>query len=397
MDAFPLLCYHVNANLSGNFYCFQSTQQLALRYKGVFSLLSSGLSHDNTDQPIPGVPDDECFHDDQGYAWQSLRISFEHQLSQETLSKNTQSILAMLRLLGPVYIQSYPMESSFRILVCHTCYPALLHRVTSIWLHCVALLEELIADDEQHVEVFLGNETRSAEESLQNDQYQQSAYDWIYEYSVIPEDERNALRKQIETVFKKRCFRHLGVILLRDMRNSSSLSARCFSYIPIILEGFWYTYPDLPTSICLHGFDFSLMIRRPREALRVWIRALSTYLRSATAGDSFSPIARIQQSVYADCSLPYTLKSIGEEIGLSPAYLCRTFHAQTGESFSVFLTRVRMLHAKQLLTDSSLSIQEIARLCGYPSKSYFTLVFTNMEGVSPEAYMLRVREQSKAP
>ena len=56
-----------------------------------------------------------------------------------------------------------------------------------------------------------------------------------------------------------------------------------------------------------------------------------------------------------------------------------------------------MLHAKQLLTDSSLSIQEIARLCGYPSKSYFTLVFTNMEGVSPEAYMLRVREQSKAP
>jgi two-component system response regulator YesN len=81
-----------------------------------------------------------------------------------------------------------------------------------------------------------------------------------------------------------------------------------------------------------------------------------------------------------------SLRSVSEEVGLSPNYFSRIFAEQTGESFTDYVTRRRMEKAVTLLTMSEKMVYEIAEEVGIPNYRYFSSVFKNWTGHTPKEY-----------
>jgi AraC family transcriptional regulator len=62
------------------------------------------------------------------------------------------------------------------------------------------------------------------------------------------------------------------------------------------------------------------------------------------------------------------------------------FKQITGVTPHVYLANVRLEHARRLLSETSLSISQIAIRVGYHSQSHFTKIFKSVTGVTPRVY-----------
>ena len=64
----------------------------------------------------------------------------------------------------------------------------------------------------------------------------------------------------------------------------------------------------------------------------------------------------------------------------------RLFKEATGYRPMQYITRLRIQNACRLLSDTGLTVTEIAERCGYTDSSYFSRVFQQRCGISPKAY-----------
>lgn len=88
-----------------------------------------------------------------------------------------------------------------------------------------------------------------------------------------------------------------------------------------------------------------------------------------------------------------TLEQMAGKLFLSPSYFSRQFKQHIGEGFAMFLTRVRMEHAHNLLASGKLSVAQVAKQVGYSDPSYFSTVYKKRFGVSPQQVMAVRRTQ----
>lgn len=77
---------------------------------------------------------------------------------------------------------------------------------------------------------------------------------------------------------------------------------------------------------------------------------------------------------------------ISEAVGIGINRVNAIVKEQTGMSCKSYLTQLRVRHARELLTNSSLSVAEIAQEAGYSSASYFIRVFRETVGETPDSY-----------
>ncbi len=68
---------------------------------------------------------------------------------------------------------------------------------------------------------------------------------------------------------------------------------------------------------------------------------------------------------------------------LSTSHLCRSFGDWLGSTPTAYLNDLRLQHARRLLSDSRLSVKEIARAVGIPNANYFARLFRRKFHVSP--------------
>ena len=81
-----------------------------------------------------------------------------------------------------------------------------------------------------------------------------------------------------------------------------------------------------------------------------------------------------------------TQKEVAEHIHLNPSYFSVLFKEQAKLTFSEYITRRRIQHAKNLLITTNLPVGEIAEESGYKTAKYFIKIFKELEGVTPSAY-----------
>jgi len=81
-----------------------------------------------------------------------------------------------------------------------------------------------------------------------------------------------------------------------------------------------------------------------------------------------------------------TLKSLESAFRVSPVTLRKIFYRFTGQSPIDFVVHSRLKNSCWMLTDSELSISEIAVLNGYSSAEFYTKSFKKVVGVSPGQY-----------
>ncbi|MBR6477315.1 MAG: helix-turn-helix transcriptional regulator, partial [Lachnospiraceae bacterium] len=75
----------------------------------------------------------------------------------------------------------------------------------------------------------------------------------------------------------------------------------------------------------------------------------------------------------------------------SPYYFSKIFKEATGENFIEYLTNLRMVKAKELLTQTDCSIKEICVKVGYSEPNYFSRSFKKNVGVTPTEYKEGIR------
>ncbi|MET3942206.1 AraC-like DNA-binding protein [Paenibacillus sp. PvP094] len=78
-----------------------------------------------------------------------------------------------------------------------------------------------------------------------------------------------------------------------------------------------------------------------------------------------------------------TLEQAAGIAGYSTPYFSRKFSKTIGISFPEFLMESRLLHAKQLLATTNLSIKQITLETGFSQSSYFIRCFRSQENVTP--------------
>lgn len=82
----------------------------------------------------------------------------------------------------------------------------------------------------------------------------------------------------------------------------------------------------------------------------------------------------------------FPMTVLAEQAGVSPQHLCRIFKQTMNMRPNEYLTRRRIKEAKQLLTDTRLTVAEVGERSGFPDTSYFSTVFKRYEGTSPSEY-----------
>lgn len=75
-----------------------------------------------------------------------------------------------------------------------------------------------------------------------------------------------------------------------------------------------------------------------------------------------------------------SLDDVAKEINMSKHYLCNAFKKETGENMSLYINKLRIEKAKQLLLESDAKIKEIYEQVGYTDQQYFSKVFKKITG-----------------
>jgi AraC-like DNA-binding protein len=88
-----------------------------------------------------------------------------------------------------------------------------------------------------------------------------------------------------------------------------------------------------------------------------------------------------------------TLKDLANRLYLSEKQTDRMIKKAFGEGFSQHLCKIRMLIAKDLLTDTDKDVSEIALDVGYKSYNGFYLAFKQYVKMTPNQYRAKYKNE----
>jgi AraC family transcriptional regulator len=91
-----------------------------------------------------------------------------------------------------------------------------------------------------------------------------------------------------------------------------------------------------------------------------------------------------------------SVRQLAGAVHMSPFHFARMFKQAAGHPPHTYITLLRMEHAKNLLSNTDLSLVEIAACVGYQTQAHFTGVFHKHVGTTPRAYRLRTLAQRDA-
>lgn len=150
-------------------------------------------------------------------------------------------------------------------------------------------------------------------------------------------------------------------------------------------------------SVLLDKIQLRLQNRENHNRQLATLHTLLTSLKPA--GEKLqtkeqNPVQAAVQYIYEHFTEAITLSQVADVIHVSPNYLSRQFHEQTGESYIKFITRLRMEYAGQILSgDPFVKISAVAEVSGYYSLKHFNYAFKEYYKMTPGQYQ---RKQAEA-
>lgn len=131
--------------------------------------------------------------------------------------------------------------------------------------------------------------------------------------------------------------------------------------------------------------NFSHEIRRPYEEQR--------YLEGAADRHSDELISQIQFWMQTNLNANLTLENVASQFGISQRTLTRRFKEANGISAMQYWQTMRVEAAKELLSSSNLSIQEVAYQVGYQDQSHFSRLFKKELALTPKDYRVMAKKK----
>lgn len=98
------------------------------------------------------------------------------------------------------------------------------------------------------------------------------------------------------------------------------------------------------------------------------------------------PICQTIEYISRNLKEPLSLETIAEETGLSPTWLSRKFHQETGQPIIHYITQERMHCAADYLSFTDMSVQEISESVGVNDANYFAKLFKRFYSLTPSEF-----------
>ena len=90
-----------------------------------------------------------------------------------------------------------------------------------------------------------------------------------------------------------------------------------------------------------------------------------------------------------------TLGQAAEALNISQGYLSTAFKKQSGESFTNYVSAIKIEKAKELIASHQYMMYEVSDLLGFDTPFYFSKVFKKVTGMSPKEYEAQCLKQKK--
>lgn len=115
-----------------------------------------------------------------------------------------------------------------------------------------------------------------------------------------------------------------------------------------------------------------------------WIMDYSSSKLNMAETDVIIKAKRYIADHYEDPEL--SLPKVAEYVGLNEKYFTNRFTREAGETFSSYLTALRMQKAKELLKTTSFKVYEISEMVGYHNVEHFNRMFKKVNGITPALF-----------
>lgn len=159
--------------------------------------------------------------------------------------------------------------------------------------------------------------------------------------------------------------------------NSELLHPGCDEYI---IEDFERLFQDF----ILRGPLFELSLSQ--NIVRLLYDLAILCKRSAPRPNSDERVDRVIALMHRSYNRELTMSELASAAFVSEGYLRALFQEKCGMSPKKYLNAIRVSEAKQLLTQTSLDISEIASSVGFSDPLYFSQFFRRLTGSSPSEY-----------
>ncbi len=138
---------------------------------------------------------------------------------------------------------------------------------------------------------------------------------------------------------------------------------------------------------CFHDYY------RKLEHLLVSVNDYVTQVRSAYTeqSDMKEAVAFIEEFY----PRALNMAMVSNHVSLSYSYFSEAFKAYTGENFVLYLKKVRIRKAKELIVNSPVKLSTIGESVGFENSKQFSRVFKELEGVTPHEYRLKVQADER--
>ncbi|GGO06959.1 response regulator transcription factor [Saccharibacillus kuerlensis] len=149
-----------------------------------------------------------------------------------------------------------------------------------------------------------------------------------------------------------------------------------------------YLLKPISRTKLIEAVEDALRVEKKQERTEMIEKVVDDRLVKANENsrEAREPIRDAIQYIDQNIQQEITQKEVADHVHLNPSYFSALFKEQTRMTFSEYVTRRKIQHAKQLLITTNLPIGEVAEESGYKTAKYFIKVFKEFEGITPSTY-----------
>lgn len=166
-----------------------------------------------------------------------------------------------------------------------------------------------------------------------------------------------------------------GVMAMRTLVRRAALSA---GLTPILVDALSQEYAEK-----MHG---STNETRLMELSDKYIAAFCHAIRTHCQTQYSACVNNALQYIEMHLNQPLDAEILADFCRVTRRHLTALFRKETGKTVTQYITTARCARAAELLEDTRLLIQEISYYVGYEDTNYFSRVFRNNYGLSPQDY-----------
>lgn len=290
----------------------------------------------------------------------------------------------------------------------HTCY-ASIKLNQDCYLYMISANTEYLSSDlfhttllhlisEKRIRAISWIQTDNPVRSLVNDL--QNLFDAVYSYFMLNPFTYTELPKEIKETSNEEFLQHISSLANNNqLKDISEILSHLKAACPTLKISEAVKLYNICTSLIFRitGIETIPAIHYPHELAQEFdnIDQMIDTIQEMIAGiigranpeivnnESFRKILKY---INMNFTSSLSFQAIADEYSINPSYLSQLFKKELGTTFTNYLTNLRIQYAKELLTTTTLRINEIPEKIGYRYDYNFAKLFKKETGLTPKEY-----------